>query len=845
MSSVSKLGLGFLGLFLLSMLGCKTDGLMEQNLGTREQSAYCGTSKTGYGCVLKDNPIILSGNESWSSAYPLNGMISSAKIFDDYQPTLVGSCQTFYRDLSDIHEEDIAQLARCYRVLQYDQALPIGPSSRNGAWAFGYDTDEFLQVSSFYHTKLMAEYFHQQLVYYLTDPASPRPGRDLSSIPNIEDLVQAKTEWNKNTATNASTLTVYANTAVASEAYFKPSAFSVYLGHINGHEEVLFAQDPTIIYHEVAHALMHVMLNMRNPSGIQTQLGHLYYDEAGALGEGLADYFSYVMTERTHLGEWALGRFLNISRPMSEDDDLHAGGIAPYPYARVSYPAFLNYEPNNHSAVVEDVHNAGMIISHFMTALNTAIIDECHLTDTPRKSAIRQANEYLFYPLLETLAYLGDLNSRGINRDATTDETLPPKVATARNQRVNLNPDQSLTWMTVNNPINFRNFMQTFARKFKDLYFDEDRKTCQGYAFSQTAFENLLDQYGLLLFNHYNDQGNLNRQLAQLPLSETENQNTLVDLNQRAQSALVHKAQISFPPESNATQAYVFDKRVDMYNVLKNLHQSWAVTSISDLIPDDLRYNNGNSRISPGEFVGISLNLYNQSNTALGGVQVLANDWDQGKIEAKTAGADLTNPYNFYFNPCNNLGDGFPVDEAGAALPPDHNTPQVGDCSYTTRHNGDPQQEEGLEQLAPVCWVQYTDENATIWADQYRLKEKLLLPNDRCLDRDNPHNCFVRAVGGAESAFFSQIKPHQTWGETIIDNDKINFTTSNIIFFEINPWTPPGTTFNCRFRVRFSNCLDCYQDPQTSDTQIDDYADYEYAGPRPFKLLNLQFTVID
>ena len=175
MSSASRLVFGLLlgGLFTLG--ACKTDGIMDQNLGTREQSAYCGTTKTGYGCVLKDNPIILSGNENWSSAYPLNGMISSAKLFDGFHTKLVGSCQTFYQDISYISEDDIAQLAACYRVLQYDQALPIGPSSSNGAWSFGYDTDEFLQVSSFYHTKLMTEYFHRNLIYYLTDPASPRP----------------------------------------------------------------------------------------------------------------------------------------------------------------------------------------------------------------------------------------------------------------------------------------------------------------------------------------------------------------------------------------------------------------------------------------------------------------------------------------------------------------------------------------------------------------------------------------------------------------------------------------------------------------------------------------------
>ena len=72
--------------------------------------------------------------------------------------------------------------------------------------------------------------------------------------------------------------------------------------------------------------------------------------------------------------------------------------------------------------------------------------------------------------------------------------------------------------------------------------------------------------------------------------------------------------------------------------------------------------------------------------------------------------------------------------------------------------------------------------------------------------------------------------------------DISNFRFSNIIFMEIAPWIPPGTTFNCRFRTRFSNCEDCYNNDNFSK---DDHLDYEFSGGEAFKLINFQFTVID
>ena len=62
----------------------------------------------------------------------------------------------------------------------------------------------------------------------------------------------------------------------------------------------------------------------RHQHPYQSDLGSISYDEAGAINEGIADYFSYYINSRSKIGEWGLGRFLKAARPLSEDDSLQS-----------------------------------------------------------------------------------------------------------------------------------------------------------------------------------------------------------------------------------------------------------------------------------------------------------------------------------------------------------------------------------------------------------------------------------------------------------------------------------------------------------------------------------------
>lgn len=613
--------------------------------------------------------------------------------------------------------------------------------------------------------------------------------------------------WDEDNETYDS-LTAYAACDEADKAYFSPSKTVLCFGYDSQEPSVFFAQDNTIIYHEMGHAFHKILLNVRNVDAdlpASSELGYLFYDEAGSIGEGLADFQSFAMNERTHFAEWGLGRFINQSRPMDEDDPLHAPGIAADKDSRLSYPAYLLYDPNYPDKPIEDVHYAGQIISHFMVALTKDLSSQCGWT---MANAINATN-YLIY---ESFVELGDLTAKA--SDGTANY-------------VNLSSDHALTWSRVANPVNMRKFVQTLSKFLLEIYGRDGsdygnppRTSCNGTNYDMDTYEQLVDSYGLLLFKNYNEDG------GSLLTGNSGTNTTITEAN-KVKTVTVTKDHLIFDPTQNASKAFVFDNREAIAAAIKTLDNSGQINDISTLIDSSLPYNNGNISISPGEIVGLSLNLYNNSNSPIAGVQVLGNDWDHGK-DGK---------------PCGNFEDGFPTSSEGAAdLTGD--TGAAAGCNYITRDNGD----DAGESIEPVCMVQTTGSSAAKWVFQDELKESLFPGGDgsKCLGGTlgNDKECFVRTIVGANQSTYSMMNPKTTWSKTVFpDGVDVKFNYNNLIFMEISPWVPPGTTFNCRFRARFTNCEDCYSDPDNADG--DDFRDFEYSGADPFKIINFEFIVID
>ncbi len=740
---------------------------------------------TGYGRILSDNPIILSNNYSLDAGTNLNRYLTSDTTFITNNQFLEDAC-----DNSNL------PVTNCIKVREDKDSISALQNS-DKKWAYDTASAEWLQVQTFGHMMQITDKFHSTLTSSFVKKGSI--GYQSAFPTFFMDALNPNPHghWDMTRP-----LTANAFCKEADRAFFNPSKFLICLGFDSEETSVKFAQDNTVIYHEMGHAFHQVLMNGRNrDAGVTpaSDLGYLFYDEAGSIGEGLADFWSFIMNQRTHFAEWGLGRFIQQSRPMDEDDPLHAPGIAANSDSRLSYPTYLLYDPNFPDKPIEDVHYAGQIISHFMVALVKDLTSKCSWAQTA-------STEVVMHLLYETFLELGDLTASG---------------NTGQTNYVNLTQNHALTWNRVANPVNFRKFTQVLSKYLLLTYGKAGRTGCGGTNYDMDGYEQLLDSYGLLLFKNYNEDGG---SLA----SGNSGTNTVVTASNKVKTVTVSKDLIKIDPTQGASEAFIFDDRQSMVAALNSLKVSGQIPGISDQIEDGLPYNNGNISISPGEFVGVALNLYNDSNTPMAGVQVLGNDWDHGKDG----------------EPCGTFEDNFPTANEGAADVSTETGTNPGECSYITRENGD----DAGESIEPVCMVQVSENNATKWAFQNELMTKIGLDDSNCLDGSggNDKECFIRIVEGADQSTYSKLDPKKTWAQTVSGGDTPEFNFNNLMFMEVSPWIPPGTTFNCRLRVRFTNCEDCWSDPNTiTNPTGDDYLDYEYAGGRPFKIINFEFIVID
>ena len=717
----------------------------------------------GQGRVLKDNPIVLSNNTSLSIDSDLNRLLGSAVAITT-NPFLNGNPNCF-------------GLETCFEIRNSREAVSALQTT-NGRWSYRAGTDEFLQVNTFYHINKMFDQFFLNLNQSLAssyDSFSMLPSYD-TAIPNT--LKQEDGTFKL----NSQMLLTFANCDVTDNAYYDQANESLCFGHSGENKELRWGHDSTIIYHEAGHFMQKLQLNLRNTGNVNAQMSNNLNNEAGAIGEGLSDFYSYFINGRTHWGEWAAGH-LNGSRPLSEDDTLHAPGISKDEDGRLSYPQYLTYDPNYPTEPIEDIHMSGMIISHYLVALTQDLELKCSMTNLI-------ARQYVMTMISETLAELGDLTTMGTQKNS--------KVG-----KVNMNPAHSLLWFSTINPITYRSFTQTFAKNLLNTIGSSNLNRCNGGTYSKDNIETLIDNYGLLLFKTYNE--NRNHSITK---------NTGIDNSNRKKSLLIKKSNLILDPTSGASSAFVIDNKDQIAAGIAQLQSTGMIGTLSTLTPSDLGFNNNNSKVSPGEVVAIAINLYNNSNSTMGGIDILANDWDHVSKSPLTLN-----------RPCQYGPDLWPLLTEGGV--------NCGDVTPT------------VPDFSPVCFVQYNDLTSTNWISQKEFKSKVAIDSNLCLDKNNDKDCFIRAIKGADKAHYSKLNPKSTWGQTMA-NPKTGTAYSldwgNIILFEVSKNTPPGTVVSCRLRARFTNCDDCFHDSAANDN---DFKDIDYNGPKPYKIIHLQIPITD
>lgn len=853
---------------------CQDITQAEKQISDQRSSQTYGD---GDGLVYLYNPSILQGNlnllyHNWS------GVLTSASITDNFY--LNEKCT-----YNDPIVGTVTSAINCLEV-RNDVTETASVQKTNNSWTFDNDSDEFYQVNTFYHVKKIQNRFLESLSNAQAFIHSPDFYNVLPpSIPS--NIGETGAYWWNDLSNSDSYLTVFSKCYIEEiNSYFDPSAKQICLGWNTDYgEDFRMAQDPSVIYHEMGHTFVKVMMNLRNSykdvftyttTDFKSELGELSYDEAGALNEGIADYFSYYITNRKHIGEWAMARF-SADRPMVETDDLHAGRIP----AKLSYPEYLHYNAVTPEDGAEDIHFAGQIISHYLVGLTQSFKDSCFASSTLSSDEIHEkANDYTVMLLSETLAEIGDMTATGSD---FLSEFYINNTALSELFFTNLNNDESYLWAHQVTPPNFRRFFKIFGKNINQYISDYVTGTCP--AFTRDDSETLLDEYGLLLFKSYDDAGKGISYATTTPAQKTysdfngsylnytgkylsaKTSNTEVNESNRKNSVLISKDYIDI--STSGVSAILFDNQTYMSEYVASLTFEGRSIDLSTGLAGT-EYNNGNVKISPGEVIGLSLNLVNNSNSTMAGVQILANDWDHMKLNSSSSNYvnkidNITNNSNQIatWEPCQIQG--WPLVTEGGVLA--ETNPTQGDCGYTTRSNKviEPNQvatspdlyepKYDLDAPQPICTVQYSDENESKWVSQDFYRTYALdLEDKECLNNSptgsgtgvefNPNECLIRMLPGANQAILGKIDPQKTWSETLSASKgggEIKYLPSTMVVMEVNKWIQPGTTFNCRFRARFTNCVDCFNDNNSGD----DYSDYEYAGQNPFKVINFSFTVID
>ncbi|MFT6631056.1 MAG: hypothetical protein ACJAS4_001002 [Bacteriovoracaceae bacterium] len=846
--------------------------------------------------IYPDNPIALTGKNVTKanfSGYLLAQFITANNLLEtkcgltEYFPDPFNNSQLIPMSVNSNDE--------CLIVLNDANTSTEVLQSSDESWVFTTDSDEFYQVNTFFHVNSILDRYLESMSFahkyvHLESNGSLPPATKYK-------FSETGSYWFTDSGLTKA-LKAYSKCYLELNAFFSPALDTLCFGYDDSGFKLV--QDPSIIYHEVGHAIVKSLMNQRNveyqvdpntslPAAIshpyQSSLGELFYDEAGAINEGIADWFSYYMNQRTKVAEFAftaIGKINNTDlggyRPIDEDEDIHATGISTAQGERVSYPKLLHYDPANPTLNIEDVHYASGIVSHYLVALTKQLKTSCSYTTTDTDKIHAEATNFVMLLLSETLGEIGDLTAKGsdfFSQHATGNNAQKNVYFT------NLNKEESYLWTQVVNPPNFRRFFRIFG---KNILHHISSGLCPQFSIDES--EQLLDEYGLLLFKSYEDRGNgfntgsltdevysgyyASSLFASRPLLPVI-QNSQVNESNRRNSILISK---SFLEISSDSVAYVIDGQADIKALLANLtfEGEDVTTSVNIAGPE---FNNNNVKISPGEVVALSLNLFNNSNSAMGGVQFLANDWDHMK---------LTDNTKLYTNRTSNINglnssdiaggiathspctfDNFPTSSEGGVT--DTSTTTQGNCSYSSKTNTAIDETEivssvsfpkyDLDAPQPICMVQYNDESETKWVSQdfYRNYE-LGLEDSDCLNNPsmsgngfNGNECLMRILPGAAQGVLGKIDPQSTWADTIKGENQTSFSFDggHVVLMEVNKWIKPGTKFNCRFRARFSNCSDCFDSFKFGDaaSTLKDYSDHQYSGNIPYKVINLQFTVLD
>ena len=235
------------GLLLLASCGPSGVTVVESTGPSVDSFGSCLNGPTSSAVrYFNENPRTASGNP----ALPFSTTLSSSYASNGVLSGLAGNCL-----LKDAQ----------FKVVE-DDFYPSQIAVANGDMIFNPGEPEFRQVNSFYHAAGL---------------------RDLMTGLGVG-------------VSGFGVVSIIAGCNAANNAYFYPTAKEVCLGYrnVSGGKTVWAADDGDVVVHEVGHGFNHFLATSQSMYST---------GEAGAIDEGVADYWAISRFGNSKVGEWFIG----------------------------------------------------------------------------------------------------------------------------------------------------------------------------------------------------------------------------------------------------------------------------------------------------------------------------------------------------------------------------------------------------------------------------------------------------------------------------------------------------------------------------------------------------------
>jgi len=254
-------------------------------------------SGTNQALVYEFNPVVLSNDKNFGK--PNYDRVLTAGTITSGS-TLEYECD-FTQFLTSSFSQNSNNDDTCMSVLKDTSASTQSIGRTNNSWTFTTYSDKFYQVNIFYHVKKIMDRFLDSLSYvqktvHIDDDDIQIPP---ATKANMADTLSYWLIDKTNVSSDIFDIKVYSKCDLPSiNASFDDAKNTICMGHVASDPDFFITQDPSVIYYEMGHLFVKILINQRNKNvqmnlvGLTddseyliSDLGFTYYDEAGGFNE--------------------------------------------------------------------------------------------------------------------------------------------------------------------------------------------------------------------------------------------------------------------------------------------------------------------------------------------------------------------------------------------------------------------------------------------------------------------------------------------------------------------------------------------------------------------------------